>query len=91
MTVTLADDPSGLQDQAISVLSFASSVLLLGIICGAVYLTLNQWKYQRETNKEEDFAASTGTLPVKDAPLKPADEKSEEGNRYFRRMNKSKK
>ncbi|CAN0191971.1 unnamed protein product, partial [Hapterophycus canaliculatus] len=74
------------QESIISVLSVASSVLLLIIIGGAVYLSLEEWKNKKEL-KETDKFTSAGQLPPDIAAEVPSsDGIDEEGNRLQRRM-----
>ncbi|CAN0429134.1 unnamed protein product [Ectocarpus sp. 12 AP-2014] len=76
------------QESIISVLSVLSSVLLLIIISGAVYLSLEEWKNKKELKETEKYT-SAGQLPPDIAPeaLPPSDGE-EEGNRLQRRMAK---
>eukprot|EP00903_Cladosiphon_okamuranus_P012555 g11756.t1 len=79
------------QESIISALSLASSVLLLVIIGGAVYLSLAEWKNKKELEETAKYT-SAGQLPPDVDPVasSPSDS-DEEGNRLQRRMMKKEK
>eukprot|EP00752_Nemacystus_decipiens_P006374 g5746.t1 len=88
-----ADLPVSLEQQEsiISALSVASSVLLLIIVGGAVYLSLAEWKNKKELEETTKYT-SAGQLPpdIASQASKPSDS-DEEGNRLQRRMMKKEK
>ncbi|CAM9441830.1 unnamed protein product [Choristocarpus tenellus] len=96
MFLTLAEDSSpassDLADSIISSLSLASSVLLLAIISGAVYVSLINWRDKRDDDKAAKGQLLPSEMPEQPLPPLPGqDGEGVEGNRYFRRMSKSKK